>query len=121
MVIGGQHSTAAIRQLRDELLAAHRPVPRWAAVVSALVVRHQAPVSARQLLAGRQQFQQAQVTALPLSDTVALLLTPDVRAKADPTDRLITALLKAGNGDVMKRLVCPGVRSPPHCKANDAR
>ena len=70
MVLSGQHTLAALRELRKEKLRAEREVPKVLDVVHADVLRVTVPVARRRAIAGAYQHRQHQVAAVPLSRLV---------------------------------------------------
>ena len=73
-VLGGQHSLKAALEIRADLIAEGKPVPRWATVCNAVTLWHDTPLRWRKLVAGQHQLRQQDVSHPPLSRTAAALL-----------------------------------------------
>ena len=99
IVLGGQHSVEAIRRLREELVAAAKPLPPTYTTFVARVVKPGVPLRERQLLAGDHQVAQSAVRPVPLSQIAVILHQQIRRAEAAGQDvraALVAAIHMSG-------------------------
>ena len=94
VVLGGQHSVEAAREIREDLVKRSLPVPATFRRFMARVVSPDAPLVVRQKLAGDHQAAQGTVKDLPMSQ-VALLLHQQLEAQRGQGGSATQALLDA--------------------------
>ena len=73
-VIGGQHGVKIAKEMRQATLDQGLVVPEWQATVLGSCLRHDVPLSIRQAEAGNAQYRQSNVSALPISSTLAFFV-----------------------------------------------
>ena len=95
VVLGGQHSVAAIKQLRQEYLERSLPPPECYQKVLAKVLLFETPLDLRQRMAGDHQCAQGTVHPVPMWRLVAFLVDA-LKHTGDPDKALATAIQKSG-------------------------
>ena len=85
----------ALQKLRARLLEAGHPVPKSVSSVEARVLKFDTPVGVRQLFAGAHQNQQANVRAVPLWRTAALVCAHLLEGKEEK-EAMKLAIAKTG-------------------------
>ena len=97
VVLGGQHTVAAMRRIRELSLRDNRAPPRVTQEVVARVLRPDTPLEVRQRLAGDHQAAQADVREIPLWRVVGFMVEFRARYPDAPLDAVLqSAIQKSG-------------------------